>query len=468
MTEEKISKKQLKKLQKQKEKEAKKAGGKKADAPAASAPETKPAAPKEATYYLANASENCNASLKASVAAAAFGIKLARAPASLKVPSIISGPALVKSDSAGVFAFGGNGITKALFLATKSHSFQNNAFAIVDDWLELERTSLRSSASAKDKKAALDKIEEALHSGCGSFLVGGRLTAADVAIVATLSSQKEEYPAAIQHYLHAHLTSAPFQEGSANVEGLVPPAPFDCKNDPSMLGAVNSVFYNAVAAFAPEMAHTLGRLVEKSKMLKNGDYQCKEAMPLFAQLKAKGALPAGVNSPIQVAQAIVANIPKDNEVVDMDSINVNGPGFILCRVKKEYLEYHLNTVMNSSIEGADPKLPLPTSVLEKPETVVVDFSSPNIAKEMHVGHLRSTIIGEAVCRILEFTGADVKRINHVGDWGTQFGMLITYLKEAFPTFGHGDDDVDIGGLTTFYKKAKVCNFAVDLKDTFDA
>jgi arginyl-tRNA synthetase len=59
---------------------------------------------------------------------------------------------------------------------------------------------------------------------------------------------------------------------------------------------------------------------------------------------------------------------------------------------------------------------------------VVDFSSPNIAKEMHVGHLRSTIIGESVCRVLEFMGHDVVRANHVGDWGTQFGMLIAYMR----------------------------------------
>jgi arginyl-tRNA synthetase len=62
----------------------------------------------------------------------------------------------------------------------------------------------------------------------------------------------------------------------------------------------------------------------------------------------------------------------------------------------------------------------------------VDFSSPNIAKEMHVGHLRSTIIGDCIARILEFKGYDVLRLNHVGDWGTQFGMLIAYLKEVYP------------------------------------
>jgi len=86
---------------------------------------------------------------------------------------------------------------------------------------------------------------------------------------------------------------------------------------------------------------------------------------------------------------------------------------------------------------------------------VVDFSSPNIAKEMHVGHLRSTIIGEAVCRILEFNGSCVKRVNHVGDWGTQFGMLIQFLKEEFPKVEtEGMEGVNITDLTQFYKSAK--------------
>lgn len=71
---------------------------------------------------------------------------------------------------------------------------------------------------------------------------------------------------------------------------------------------------------------------------------------------------------------------------------------------------------------------------DEKHTVLVDFSSPNIAKNMHVGHLRSTIQGDSICRIFEFLGYDVKRINHVGDWGTQFGMLIQELNENFPDF----------------------------------
>ncbi|MGB8697852.1 MAG: arginine--tRNA ligase, partial [Thermosynechococcaceae cyanobacterium] len=85
---------------------------------------------------------------------------------------------------------------------------------------------------------------------------------------------------------------------------------------------------------------------------------------------------------------------------------------------------------------------------------VVDFSSPNIAKEMHVGHLRSTIIGDAIARLLEFQGHEVLRLNHVGDWGTQFGMLIAYLREACPEALTASDVIDLGDLVAFYKQAK--------------
>jgi arginyl-tRNA synthetase len=86
--------------------------------------------------------------------------------------------------------------------------------------------------------------------------------------------------------------------------------------------------------------------------------------------------------------------------------------------------------------------------------VIVDFSSPNIAKEMHVGHLRSTIIGDALARVLEFRGHPVLRLNHVGDWGTQFGMLITHLKEVAPEALERADAVNLGDLVSFYRQAK--------------
>jgi arginyl-tRNA synthetase len=85
---------------------------------------------------------------------------------------------------------------------------------------------------------------------------------------------------------------------------------------------------------------------------------------------------------------------------------------------------------------------------------ILDFSSPNIAKEMHVGHLRSTIIGDALARVLEFRGHPVLRLNHVGDWGTQFGMLITHLKQVAPEALSTADAVDLGDLVAFYRQAK--------------
>merc|ERR1712117_12020 len=84
--------------------------------------------------------------------------------------------------------------------------------------------------------------------------------------------------------------------------------------------------------------------------------------------------------------------------------------------------------------------------------VIVDFSSPNIAKEMHVGHLRSTIIGESICRLLEWVGHDVLRLNHMGDWGTQFGMLIAHLEDKFPDYLTVSPPIE--DLQTFYREAK--------------
>lgn len=90
------------------------------------------------------------------------------------------------------------------------------------------------------------------------------------------------------------------------------------------------------------------------------------------------------------------------------------------------------------------------------QKIVVDFSSPNIAKEMHVGHLRSTIIGDTLCNVLEFAGHDVVRLNHVGDWGTQFGMLVEHLRDEYPVAldKSKTEEVDLGDLVMLYKSAK--------------
>lgn len=101
-------------------------------------------------------------------------------------------------------------------------------------------------------------------------------------------------------------------------------------------------------------------------------------------------------------------------------IDIDEKTFLQITLQESFIERELNNLLLSNLE---------IQKRETPFTVAVDFSSPNIAKELHVGHLRSSIIGESICRIFEYQGLNTLRINHVGDWGTQFGMLITYLKE---------------------------------------
>lgn len=188
-----------------------------------------------------------------------------------------------------------------------------------------------------------------------------------------------------------------------------------------------------VAAFGQELAATDPLLVPASNP-KFGDYQSNVAMSLAKPLKQK---------PRDIAQKIVAHL----NVSDIcQTPEIAGPGFINLIIKPSYLEAQLSSIVGFARLGVDR--------VETPQKIVVDFSSPNIAKEMHVGHLRSTIIGDCIARILEFRGHEVLRLNHVGDWGTQFGMLITYLREAYPQALTQADALDIGDLVAFYKKAK--------------
>lgn len=188
-----------------------------------------------------------------------------------------------------------------------------------------------------------------------------------------------------------------------------------------------------VAAFGDELAGTDPILVP-TKDPKFGDYQANVAMSLAKPLKQK---------PRDIAQAIVDNL----DVSDCcQPPEIAGPGFINLTLKTEYLVSQLQNLLASDRVG----IPL----TKQPQKVIVDFSSPNIAKEMHVGHLRSTIIGDAIARVLEFVGHDVLRLNHVGDWGTQFGMLITHLRDVCPQALTSPEAVDIGDLVAFYKEAK--------------
>src|SRR4029078_7118947 len=112
----------------------------------------------------------------------------------------------------------------------------------------------------------------------------------------------------------------------------------------------------------------------------------------------------------------------------------------------DFLSQQVNRILTQS----HLDIPLPT----KKQRIVVDFTAPNTAKEMHVGHLRSTIIGDCLCRLFEFLGHDVLRLNHVGDWGTQFGMLISYMKEFAADILIGKEDISLEDLMHWYRAAK--------------
>ena len=172
--------------------------------------------------------------------------------------------------------------------------------------------------------------------------------------------------------------------------------------------------------------------------------------PEFGDFQANGALPLAKplgQPPRAIATAIVKQLTADPAFAELClEPQIAGPGFINLTLRPERLAVELQARLG------DPRLGVPKVELQAP--VIVDFSSPNIAKEMHVGHLRSTIIGDALARVLEFRGHPVLRLNHVGDWGTQFGMLITHLKQVAPEALTMADAVDLGDLVAFYRQAK--------------
>ena len=178
--------------------------------------------------------------------------------------------------------------------------------------------------------------------------------------------------------------------------------------------------------------------------------------PEFGDFQANGALALAKplqQSPRQIAAALLAELEAD---VAFGALclppQIAGPGFLNLTLRPEVLAAELRRRLT------DPRLGVPlaseSGAGSAVAPVIVDFSSPNIAKEMHVGHLRSTIIGDSLARVLEFRGHPVLRLNHVGDWGTQFGMLITHLKQVAPEALTTADAVDLGDLVAFYRQAK--------------
>ena len=164
----------------------------------------------------------------------------------------------------------------------------------------------------------------------------------------------------------------------------------------------------------------------------------------FADFQANVALPLGKRlgrPPREVAAELASRL----DVSDVcEPPEVSGPGFINFRLRDEWIAEQASRMLDDPRLGLEP--------VARPQTVVVEYSSPNIAKEMHVGHLRTTIVGDAIARVLEFAGHHVIRDNHVGDWGTPFGMLIEHLLEV------GEDSPQAALLRTdpnaFYQAAR--------------
>jgi len=184
-----------------------------------------------------------------------------------------------------------------------------------------------------------------------------------------------------------------------------------------------------VAAGAPEGTPSVVLSATRPEF---GDYQVNGVMSAAKTLNA---------NPRKLAEKVIAAARVDDLT---ESLELAGPGFINIRLKDQVLSAHLRDALADEHLGIDR--------CERSQTIVVDYSHPNIAKEMHVGHLRSTVIGDAIVRALEFLGHNVIRHNHMGDWGTQFGMLIAYLERK--TGETGGRREELADLDEFYRSAQ--------------
>lgn len=173
-------------------------------------------------------------------------------------------------------------------------------------------------------------------------------------------------------------------------------------------------------------------IVKPSARPEFGEYQANGVMAAAKQLKM---------NPRELASKVLDTLDLSDIA---EKVEMAGPGFLNIHLKNDWLATHCQQALSSDqlgIAASEPK-----------QAVVVDYSSPNLAKEMHVGHLRSTIIGDAVVRVLEFQGHQVIRQNHVGDWGTQFGMLLAHMADLQQQ--DGELSMQLADLETFYRQAK--------------
>ncbi|MFG2500209.1 arginine--tRNA ligase [Streptomyces sp. NPDC048441] len=207
----------------------------------------------------------------------------------------------------------------------------------------------------------------------------------------------------------------------------------------SLTASVHQRLADALSAALPE-AGTADPLLRRSD---RADYQANGILALAKKAKA---------NPRELATKVVDALPADDGTIK--DVEVSGPGFLNITVTDKAITENL------AARAADgDRLGVPFA--EQPGTTVIDYAQPNVAKEMHVGHLRNSVIGDSVVQILEFTGEKVVRRHHIGDWGTQFGMLVQYLIEHPDELGHEHAEGEEAGeeamssLNRVYKASKV-------------
>lgn len=194
----------------------------------------------------------------------------------------------------------------------------------------------------------------------------------------------------------------------------------------------------SAAMLAAGLPEDTNPAISLSNRVEFGDYQANGVMGAAKKLKT---------NPRELATNVVEQLNLDGIAT---KIELAGPGFINIHLDENWLAAQLNQVAKDDFIGVTQR---GVNTGDDVQTVVVDYSAPNLAKEMHVGHLRSTIIGDAVVRALEFRGDTVIRQNHMGDWGTQFGMLIAHLSDKLA--GNEVAETALADLENFYREAKV-------------
>ncbi len=201
---------------------------------------------------------------------------------------------------------------------------------------------------------------------------------------------------------------------------------------------VEHALHKAYGDVLKDHAELLIPEIEQSTQPQFGHYQCNNALKLSKALH---------RSPREVAQQLITYLEiKEDGSTFIRKVDIAGPGFINFTLSSNFLSHEIEELLQ------DPHLGVPFPKEQK--KIIVEFSSPNIAKELHVGHLRSTIIGDALARLFEFLGYDVLRLNHIGDWGTQFGMLIAYLQEFVPDVLTGKKKAELADLMHWYRESK--------------